>query len=264
MPPYWKEFVRTCNISDLLDYITGNPDALKEPDDYGNRVLHVLAALPDNEPFARTCEKDPDALDVQNENGRTPLGCIIYSGSHANVEKLKIVSEIAPEKLEQMDTKGDTLLHMAARERQNDILEFLIRRVDINMPNGVDFTPVGIAMFHDNAKAVRVLLNNGADPSKLQGQNQRTLQYIGMFFNCPNSLVVLNEWNDMPKEKQAGIVEYHNKPTWRIQDHSEFPIHLRAQVLAVAVSLADMHVAKVLKHITKGIDAHTRHRALEF
>merc|ERR1712072_1304734 len=170
-----------------------------EPDDYGNRVLHVLAALPDNEPFARTCEKDPDALDVQNENGRTPLGCIIYSGSHANVEKLKIVSEIAPEKLEQMDTKGDTLLHMAARERQNDILEFLIRRVDINMPNGVDFTPVGIAMF----------------------------------FNCPNSLVVLNEWNDMPKEKQAGIVEYHNKPTWRIQDHSEFPIHLRAQVLAV-------------------------------
>ena len=71
----------------------------------------------------------------------------------------------------------------------------------------------------------------------------------------------------MSEERRGVIIsygwDYFEMPTWQLNDHSEFPAHLRAQVYAVAVSLAGMHIAPVLELIAKGIDALKRKRALE-
>ena len=71
----------------------------------------------------------------------------------------------------------------------------------------------------------------------------------------------------MSEERRDVIIsygwDYFEMPTWRLRDHSEFPVHLRDQIYAVAVSLADMHIAPVLDLIAKGIDALKRKRALE-
>ena len=71
----------------------------------------------------------------------------------------------------------------------------------------------------------------------------------------------------MSEERRSVIIsygwDYFEMPTWRLRDRSEFPAHLRAHVHAVAVSLADMHIAPVLELIAKGIDALKRKRALE-
>ena len=76
-------------------------------------------------------------------------------------------------------------------------------------------------------------------------------------------------WLQMSEERRDVIIsygwDYFEMPKWRLRDHSEFPAHLRAQVHAVAVSLADTHIAPVLDLIAEGIniDALKRKRALE-
>ena len=77
----------------------------------------------------------------------------------------------------------------------------------------------------------------------------------------------LQGWLQMSQERRDVVIsygwDYFEMPTWRLRDHSEFPAHLRAQVYAVAASLADMHIAPVIELIAKGIDALKRKRALE-
>ena len=62
----------------------------------------------------------------------------------------------------------------------------------------------------------------------------------------PGARYCLQGWLQMREEQRSVIIaygwDYFEMPTWRLRNHAEFPAHLWAQVHAVAVSLADMHI----------------------
>ena len=111
------------------------------------------------------------------------------------------------------------------------------------------------------ARRRRMLL---ASPGQSEGY---TPLAIAQRLNQHGARDCLQGWLQMSVEQRDVIIsyclDYFELPTWRLREHSEFPVHLRAQVHAVAVSLADMHIAPVLELIAKGIDSLKRKRALE-
>lgn len=66
----------------------------------------------------------------------------------------------------QATSKGQTLLHLAAKTGNYKIAEFLISNgFDVNQQNAIGSTPLNLAIDCDNYAVAELLLNNGADPN---------------------------------------------------------------------------------------------------
>ena len=112
----------------------------------------------------------------------------------------------------------------------------------------------------------KALLELRGDPSVVNNYGRTPLAWAQLL-NQHAACDCLQGWLQMSEERHSVIIayglDYFEMPTWRPSIHFRFPAHLRAQVHAVAVSLADMHIAPVLDLIAKGIDALKRKQALE-
>ena len=114
--------------------------------------------------------------------------------------------------------------------------------------------------------AIKTLLELRGDPSPVSNHGFTPLA-LTQQRNQHGARDCLQGWLQMSEERRGVIIafgwDYFEMPTWRHNIHFRYPAHLRAQVHAVAVSLAHMHIAPVLDLIVKGIDALKRKRALE-
>ena len=122
------------------------------------------------------------------------------------------------------------------------------------------------AAYNGRVLVIKVLLELRGDPS-LADIDDETPLAVAQRFNQHGARDCLQRWLQMSEEQRGVIIaygwDYFEMPTWRPSIHYRFPAHLRAQVYAVAVSLADMHIAPVLELIAKAIDSLKRKRALE-
>jgi hypothetical protein len=242
----FRQILRADGLTALKKYVMNKCSTLLDhTNDYGDFLLHIAAKM-DLDFFKFVYDMHPHAIEYENANAYTPAGCSVNLGTPEALEILRFVAEVAPENLNWVSRRnGMTLLHMAAQEGHEKIVQFLIVFLDMNKPDDHKWTPIGNAMYHNHANVIRVLLDDGADPWILQGAHERTLQCIGKVYRSHAALGVFDEWNTK---------------TWQIRDHSTFPIHFRKRMVAVAVSLA--HVAPVLDHIANAFVALMREKPL--
>ena len=171
-----------------------------------------------------------------------------------------------------LDGYGTTPMHLAVMDGLKEVVRYIEKKNpgQVNVADLSGITPLILEAIDATSKnrdtEIKLLLELGADVNAVDKDGNTALD-LAVKENSLVARACLESWIKMSEEKRNLIIadgwDYVEMPTWRPSIHYRFPAHLRAQVHAVAVSLADMHIAPVLELIAKGIDALKRKRALE-
>ena len=148
----------------MSDEVRPHPDA-EDPSDQYDRVFKALVSG-DVEEWERLSDEIPSFPD--GKDGwleRHWITSAVDVGSGASVEWM--VSRKVP--LCFRDDEGYTVLHSCIereKEDRHDLLELLIEGgADVNLKGVNDWTPLHMAGARGDLDAIRVLMENGADPS---------------------------------------------------------------------------------------------------
>ena len=94
-------------------------------------------------------------------SGNTPL---IWAAETGHVEAVNLLLDVPGIDVNHRGYLGATALNRAARRGHSEILKLLIRAgADLNMPNDKLQYPLHFAAFKQNAEAVEILLEHGAN-----------------------------------------------------------------------------------------------------
>jgi ankyrin repeat protein/uncharacterized caspase-like protein len=151
-----------------------------------------------------------------------------------NLDNIESIISEDPSRINEKDSDGDSLLHLAVREGNVDTLKFLISKgADVNIKNNYGETPLQIAAHFENAEIVIQLVSNGAE------------------INIKDSLGV-TPLHDAVYHGQVEIVKY------LISQGAEININdIRNKIpLHYAVMDDNIEISKYL--ITKGADVNAR------
>lgn len=166
---------------------------LNEPDKKGNTLLHEAAQTSGNEKLIQFLIKKGAAVNQKNNDGMTPLN---YAALYSSLDSIKLLVENGNANLNTsfpllsfelirrhqdaatyllgkgadingQDKDGNTLLHLAAKNRNSDKeLKFLIEKgANVNAANAAGETPLEIAIINQNAAHARLLLTKTANPN---------------------------------------------------------------------------------------------------
>lgn len=133
--------------------------------------LHLMAI--DNRPYpiVQLGIRFPQFLNAKDADGICPLSLALLRHSHKAVDAFLMFPNI---NLKIVDKNGYTVLHYAARSGHYAAAERAIQKgVSPNAKSARGLTPLLIAAQNDNIELVRLMLENGGDPSiKVLGKSR--------------------------------------------------------------------------------------------
>ncbi|APR98290.1 ankyrin repeat domain-containing protein [Wolbachia endosymbiont of Folsomia candida] len=154
---------------------------------FGRTLLHHAAAngrenivellLQSTEDKQRT-----QLLNVQDDNGNTPLHCAVENAGYSNVVELLLAHgadyKIVNKRSLLSHIKGeDTPLHVASQKSDRRNIEPFFGKVDINVKNGDGATPLLIASRFGSPLIIESFLKNGADAHAKDKHDNTALHY---------------------------------------------------------------------------------------
>jgi ankyrin repeat protein len=140
-------------------------------------------------------------------DGETPVSIAVY---HERIEILRILLDYGAIPLSRYGNRY-TLLHEASERNYPEIIELLIANGRLN-PNaqttGSDYsvngsTALHVAAYSNNVNAVKVLLENGANPNILDGNNKKAVDYT----SDPETIDLLNLVKILPTYEQSQNIQ---------------------------------------------------------
>ena len=150
------------------------------------RVVHLLV------------EKFPDVLKSVDHDGRLPIH---LAALHGNIEFLVFFRGSYPRGLWKKDNEGNTPLHLSVegwKEYGNEVYDFYreivsnlcqsqqIRRIDTK--NLAGKTPFHLSSYYSNVEATHLLMDYGADPSKVDYYGNTAL-HLAVMGSCDEGRV---------------------------------------------------------------------------
>ncbi|KAF6780111.1 hypothetical protein AHF37_00481 [Paragonimus kellicotti] len=162
----------------------------------GWSAAHIAAALPWPEVFYSSALAS-QLNQYDQFSGMTPLRIAIVANDMKLVDFLLNLPGI---KLSGVDNDGNTVLHLAAKQRSSLMITSLLARidhqVDVNAVNGAGNTALHIACQDPSLDCVEQLLNAGADPLVGVGELPLQLAVVAdsiecvelIYRRCPQSL----------------------------------------------------------------------------
>lgn len=182
----------TMGKTSAADLIVQSID-LNKPDAEGNTLLHEAAQTSGNEKLIQFLIEKRADVNQENNDQMTPLN---YAALYSSLDSIKLLVEKGNANLNTsfpllsfelirdhqdaaiyllgkgadingQDKDGNTLLHLAAKNRNSDKeLKFLIEKgANVNAANAAGETPLEIAIINQNAAHATLLLKNNANPN---------------------------------------------------------------------------------------------------
>jgi ankyrin repeat protein len=159
--------------------VSKQPQYLLDIDENLGAPLHEAAAHANMEVFQILLEQCVD-IDFRDLEDRTPLHRAAYLG---RVEKCRILVERGAD-VNARDVNGKTPLHKVlvdlyrdAADRYFDVIQFLFSLgVDVDSQDKDGSTPLHIASYEECFKAVKILLEHGADARKQNNAGEAPIQ----------------------------------------------------------------------------------------
>lgn len=248
-----------------------DPKFLTEPNQAGSVTAHAAAELGCIATLKYIKEKAEDTLHVKNNDDGEPLRLAMYGvqGPTQQREALCIwFFQCYPLLMKKTYDAGMRWIHCATIANLAEVIRFLTvnEKGSVNVPDQRGLTPLHYAAWDPLMRgilALKTLLESGGDTSVVNEVGMTPLGMAALHHNHA-ARDCLQSWNNM-RDDQRNVIrtfgwDYFNMPTWSLHVHSEFPLQLRAQVFAVAVSVGDL--APVLDLVAKGLDALKRRRKL--
>ena len=172
-------YAALCGFYDLVEHlVTKNPQDVNG--DGGCYVRPLLAALAgDHFQTAALLRHNGAELDVQGENGRSPLHAAVISG---NFEVTRILTEYDPAVINARDGGGWTPLHWASSGakyhfKAGSIVRFVLEHgADVNAQSKSGVTSLHTASSNGALEVVRLLLEHGADVEVKRNDGQTVLK----------------------------------------------------------------------------------------
>lgn len=91
------------------------------------------------------------------------ISCQKGKDEPAKASKMERYEQISDAELNQTDSQGKTLLHLAAKERDTALLEYLLNKgLDVHAKTADLDTPLHLAVFNNDIPSAEVLFFNGA------------------------------------------------------------------------------------------------------
>eukprot|EP01120_Amphizonella_sp_Union-15-10_P003364 TRINITY_DN13787_c0_g1_i1.p1 TRINITY_DN13787_c0_g1~~TRINITY_DN13787_c0_g1_i1.p1 ORF type:complete len:611 (-),score=110.35 TRINITY_DN13787_c0_g1_i1:99-1931(-) len=151
---------RNLNQDPSIDILLEEVNKKIEGDPVKNSILHIAIEIGQPVLVAHLVAETPKDLNVQNQNGLTPLHVACKSGNSTIVEELLRNGANVTIR----DLEGKTALHYAAKEGKTRIIELLAEKgADLDAQDSNQNTPLHNAK---NKYATLRLMNLGADVNK--------------------------------------------------------------------------------------------------
>jgi len=174
------------DVRDLLDVYDPNMR-----DSYGRSALHY-AAIVDNATACKFLVKHGADVNTSDFHGASPL---LYAAMKMHVDVIAVLLGCGAH-IHQADAYGQTALHWATRHFSTAVLHSLVShktctRAVVNQQEYSDFmSPLHWAIAWDGTKHVRMLLDNGADPTCMDRVGRTPLDYC-IHFVRPDCLAAI-------------------------------------------------------------------------
>ncbi|XP_048239007.1 uncharacterized protein LOC124117623 [Haliotis rufescens] len=142
---------------DVFDFLVSKGADITLTDDNNDNILH-LACWGGNKPLVQYLLPKTD-INIRGNMGRTPVMNAAWSGKKDVFDFL--VSKGTDITLTDYD--NDNILHLACREGNKPIVEYLLPRTDINKRGNMGLTPVMNAAWSGKKDVLDFLVSKGAD-----------------------------------------------------------------------------------------------------
>ncbi|XP_064417090.1 nuclear factor NF-kappa-B p105 subunit [Latimeria chalumnae] len=154
-------------------------------DDNGDSVLHLAIIHLHSKLVSDLLEviayiPGQDIVNMKNDLYQTPLHLAIITQQADVVEHLLQ----AKADVNVLDRYGNSVLHLAAKERNNEILGILLGYKEtaklINLPNGDGLNPIHLSVIADSCRCLKLLIDAGADVNALEQRSGRTALHLAV------------------------------------------------------------------------------------
>ncbi|ACE06304.1 hypothetical protein Aasi_0944 [Candidatus Amoebophilus asiaticus 5a2] len=136
-----------------------------EKGERGNTISHLAVDEINLEIIDSLIEAGAD-IDINNDDGRTPLNLFISKPNAESPENLPIVEKLirATGNINMQSHQGNTVLHLAVSQGKMKIFDMLINQAkpDVNITNKSGQTPLALAKARNNETAAEILRKHGA------------------------------------------------------------------------------------------------------
>ncbi|ETI70294.1 ankyrin repeat domain-containing protein [Neobacillus vireti] len=171
-PEYQKELN---SYKSLLKVASKNKsNNINATNDLGNTTLHIAALKGHPEIIKYIIDLGSNTTPI-NKAKETPLLIAVKAG---NIEAVQLLYRYQNENLDK-DNEGNNILYSAAMNGRKDIVDYLLleSKEGLNDKNDMGKTALIIAAEYGYTDIVKMLLNNGADPSLKSNEGKTALEY---------------------------------------------------------------------------------------
>lgn len=178
-------------INDSIDMTLADQD--------GNTYTHLALKAQETE-ILKKLLKNKSPIDIPNKSGIVPLALAVKKD---NFKGFSLLIDAGAD-YKRRDVQGNSIYHILAQKRTNDVLSFfkLIQKlnIDINLRNRRGETALHIASLKSDEKMVRLLVSAGANINMRRADGETVL-----FFCRPELIPALIELNaNMSIQNNAG------------------------------------------------------------
>jgi ankyrin repeat protein len=253
--PFLFAAVEKGDLNAVRSLLEGHPGLALSRGAKGTVALHA-AATRVNKDIAELLIAKGAEINAADWFGQTPLhyarsedmvNLLVKHGGtgdifdEVRIGRLERVKALLKENPDLVFTKGlgfdsgQTPLHVAVRETQKEILEFLLaNKADVNANDGNGFSPLYTAFLHHNhardGDLVQILLAGGAD---VNAKSQETVLHRAVWAGCKDCIrVLLSAGADINARDRSTNTPLHAAARWGRKDIMEYLLLRGANVNA--------------------------------